>query len=191
MPGSKPGALPLGDAPSLIATGLLPGAMNAVAAKPRHAFRIGAKRLCDGTSLYRNVAYSCSCAIATGMLPGHALPQQPSTRGRDADSRTEKPPIVAAGAIRVNSGGWEATPRMEAIHPRIKSGAGSERGPEGRRGERPWMAALWGTKEVEGRFDSARSAHIACPERVEGLDANGIVYCGAAALHCSISTRTV
>ena|SRR5690348_3961768 len=28
MPGSKPGALPLGDAPSLIATGIVPGAMK-------------------------------------------------------------------------------------------------------------------------------------------------------------------
>src|SRR5690348_338515 len=88
--------------------GILPGTMNTVAAKPRHVFRIGARRPCVGTSMCRGISTpgSCPTCMENGRSETAPRSQRPSPRGRPPVSRAEKPPIVAAGAIRVNSGGW-------------------------------------------------------------------------------------
>src|SRR5690242_9758179 len=61
MPGSKPGALPLGDAPSLIATGIVPGAMKSrILSRPAQSVSIQAlgcpSRIRQAKTIYRAAA---------------------------------------------------------------------------------------------------------------------------------------
>src|SRR5690348_10950886 len=90
-------------------------ALKTVAAKPRHVFALRRYRaFADGTSMCRGIPIPGSCPTCIENGRGKAVPrlQQPSTRGRPPVSRAEKPFIVAAGAIRVNSVGWNADSRL-------------------------------------------------------------------------------